>query len=86
MKIYCEKCHQFKDRSHFQKSNIIHWSVDFNFCRKAKESGYKIYCDPGIEIGHIGDAPVKGKKDFLEIVKKKANINNKFKLKPSSES
>jgi len=63
-----------------------HWSVDFMFCRKAKKEGYKLYCDPDIEIGHIGDAPIKGKVDFLKIVEEKANINNNFKPKPSSES
>lgn len=25
------------------------------FCNKAREAGYKIYCDPTIPIGHIGD-------------------------------
>ena len=28
---------------------------DLNFCRNAKEAGYKIYVDCDIEIGHIGD-------------------------------
>lgn len=65
--------------------NGTHWSVDFMFCKKAKKLGYKIYCDPSIEIGHIGDAPIRGKKDFLKIVEEKANIDNKFKLKLSSE-
>lgn len=28
---------------------------DWVFCRKAKEAGYKIYCDPTIKVGHIGE-------------------------------
>ena len=28
---------------------------DWNFCFKAKESGYKIYTDPTIKVGHIGE-------------------------------
>lgn len=28
---------------------------DWNFCFKAKEAGYKIYCDPKPEIGHLGE-------------------------------
>lgn len=28
---------------------------DYWFCDKAKEAGYKIYCDLSIPVGHIGD-------------------------------
>lgn len=28
---------------------------DWNFCFKAKDAGYKIWCDPKIKVGHIGD-------------------------------
>lgn len=31
-------------------------SEDFYFCKKAKEHGYKIYCDPTIDIAHLGTA------------------------------
>ena len=31
-------------------------SEDYYFCIKAKEHGYKIYCDPTIEIAHLGTA------------------------------
>jgi len=31
---------------------------DWNFCFKAKDAGYKIYCDPKIKIGHIGECIV----------------------------
>jgi len=43
-----------------------HWSVDMRFCQKAKKGGYKIYCDPSIEIGHIGDPPIINQVDFLK--------------------
>jgi GT2 family glycosyltransferase len=29
-------------------------SEDMYFCQKAIELGYKVYCDPTIQIGHIG--------------------------------
>ena len=28
---------------------------DWNFCFKAKDAGYKIYCDPTLKITHIGE-------------------------------
>jgi GT2 family glycosyltransferase len=28
---------------------------DWNFCFKAKEAGYKIWCDPTLKVGHIGE-------------------------------
>jgi len=28
---------------------------DWNFCFKAKDNNYKIYCDPTIKVGHIGE-------------------------------
>lgn len=31
-------------------------SEDYYFCMRAKEMGYKIYCDPTIEIAHLGTA------------------------------
>jgi GT2 family glycosyltransferase len=41
-----------------------HWSVDFNFCKDATKEGYKIFCDPDMSIGHIGDSKVIGIQDF----------------------
>ena len=46
-----------------------HWSVDFDFCIKAKKAGFKIFVDPTVEMGHIGDAPVIHQTDFLRHVK-----------------
>lgn len=44
---------------------------DCAFCIRARESGYKIWCDPRIELGHMAYAPVT--RDFYEAVKKGDN-------------
>lgn len=31
-----------------------HHTEDVEFCRRANEAGFKIYCDPTIKMGHIG--------------------------------
>ncbi len=31
-----------------------HWSSDYNFCLKVKQTGFKVFCDLGLEIGHYG--------------------------------
>lgn len=31
-------------------------SEDVYFCNKAIENGYKVWCDPTIKIGHLGEA------------------------------
>lgn len=46
-----------------------HWSVDFDFCIKAKEAGFKIFVDPEAEMGHIGDPEVVNKNTFLNQTK-----------------
>jgi GT2 family glycosyltransferase len=28
---------------------------DIYFCEKAKEAGFKIWCDPNLEVGHLGE-------------------------------
>jgi len=43
-----------------------HFSVDFNFCIAAKKTGFKIFVDPEIEAGHIGDGEVITKNTFLK--------------------
>lgn len=32
-----------------------HTTEDIEFCRKAGELGFEVWCDPTLEIGHIGD-------------------------------
>ncbi len=40
-------------------------SEDFYFFVAAKEAGFQLWYTPKLELGHIGDAPVITKKDFL---------------------
>ena len=37
------------------KNGFTTMGEDAYFCKKAIESGYKIWCNPSIKIGHIGD-------------------------------
>ncbi len=54
-----------------------HWSVDFDFCIKAKAAGFKIFADPEAEMGHIGDPAVIKKEQFYNYVKQnEINKNN----------
>jgi hypothetical protein len=39
-------------------------SEDFYFFVQAQELGFKLWADPTIDLGHIGDAPIITKKDF----------------------
>lgn len=41
-------------------------SEDFYFFVNAKEAGFTLWYTPRIDLGHIGDAPVITKKDFLQ--------------------
>lgn len=43
----------FEFRNHPSGKNLV--GEDAWFCEKAKEKGYKIWCDPTIDIKHIGD-------------------------------
>jgi len=47
-----------------------HWSVDFDFCMKAKAAGFKIFVDPDAEMGHIGETPIITRQTFLEHMKR----------------
>lgn len=48
-------------------------SEDFYFFVNAAEQGFELWADPRIELYHLGDAPMIGKKDFWEKAAK-ANI------------
>jgi hypothetical protein len=41
-------------------------SEDFYFFVNAKEAGYQLWYNPVPELGHIADAPIITKKDFLQ--------------------
>jgi hypothetical protein len=38
----------------FESSDGVYLNEDFEFCRKVREAGYEILCDPHLVIGHIG--------------------------------
>lgn len=40
---------------------------DCAFCIRARENGYRIYCDPSIDLGHMAYAPVA--KEFYQAMK-----------------
>ena len=55
----------------YNKTNAEeHFSVDFDFCIKAKKAGFKIFVDPDALMGHIGEAPIITKETFLTTMKK----------------
>jgi len=45
-------------------------SEDFYFFINAKEAGFQLWVTPKLDLGHIGDAPVITKKDFLAKLEK----------------
>lgn len=47
-----------------------HWSVDFDFCIKARKAGFKIFVDSEVKMGHIGDAEVVTRDTFLKYVER----------------
>lgn len=54
-----------------------HWSVDFDFCQKAKKAGFKIFVDPDAAIDHIGDQEVVNIQTFFRHNKKVFDQLNK---------
>lgn len=56
--------------TYFDKENPDkHFSVDFDFCMKAKKAGFKIFVDPEAQMGHIGETPIVTQDTFLERMK-----------------
>ena len=60
-----EQFHGRKDPAERRKIPVVferaviqggRWSGDYNFCRKARGLGYKIYVDPDMELTHSGDS------------------------------
>jgi hypothetical protein len=35
------------------RGEVPHTGDDWSFCKKAKEYGYKVWCDPTIKSGHL---------------------------------
>lgn len=46
---------------------IANAGEDCAFCIRARREGYKIYCDPSVECGHMGYAPIT--RQFYEATK-----------------
>lgn len=42
-----------------------HFSVDFDFCIKAKKEGFKIFVEPEAKMGHIGSSEVITQETFI---------------------
>jgi len=38
----------------YQEANGTHHTEDVDFCRKVNEAGLEVWCDPTIQMGHIG--------------------------------
>lgn len=56
-----------------------HFSVDFDFCIKAKKKGFRIFVDPAAAIDHIGDPEIVNTQTFFKHNKQffdKLNKNN----------
>lgn len=37
-------------------SPILGWGEDFSFAIRARQSGYKLWCDPRVQPGHVGQS------------------------------
>lgn len=47
---------------------------DLSFCWRARQNGWKFYCDPSVECGHVGHTVIRGSywkdyRDYLEAQK-----------------
>ena len=54
MEVFKNLKHPWFMMEHDDKGNMLVGS-DMWFCRLARRAGYKIYCDPTVEVKHIGD-------------------------------
>ena len=55
MEIFKKMKRPWFDFIYDKKVGICTLGEDYFFCKKAKELGYKVWCDPTIRIGHLGD-------------------------------
>lgn len=53
MKVF-EKIKEPFFRFSYEASGLVKGGEDGNFCDRAREKGIKVYCDPNIQIGHLG--------------------------------
>ena len=54
MSVFKKLSHPWFFYEHDDKGNLT-VGDDAWFCRKARKAGFKIYCDPTIEVGHVGE-------------------------------
>lgn len=59
----------------YDKSGQVKNGEDGYFCDKVKKNGLKIYCDPTIEIGHIGEYEYKKGRESLTAITKYNDTN-----------
>ena len=38
----------------YEKNGLVKGGEDGNFCDRARQKGFKVWCDPTVEVGHIG--------------------------------
>lgn len=38
----------------YQKNGLVKGGEDGNFCDRARKAGIKVWCDPTVEVGHLG--------------------------------
>ena len=65
--------YEMMDRPWFQFIKNV-CSEDFYFFVQAQELGFKLWAEPTIDLGHIGDAPIVTKRDFYKHASE-ANMN-----------
>jgi len=54
MKVF-EKVKEPFFRFSYEKTGLVKSGEDGNFCDRARKEGFKIWCDPTILVGHIGE-------------------------------
>lgn len=51
-------------------SPLVNAGEDCAFCIRARREGYRIFCDPSVQLGHMGYAPIT--RAFYEATKREA--------------
>lgn len=54
----------FRNTYHPETGQIL-YGDDVWFCKYAREAGFKIYCDPTIPVGHVGEYVYAGQRDTM---------------------
>lgn len=51
------------------------YSEDLSWCREAQKKGLQIWCNPNIEVGHLGEVQIVGRKEREAFVKENPDAN-----------